>query len=235
MASAETAEDTCSEHGLELEYFCLSHDLLGCTKCIESNHKDCANVKSIGDFTKGLDNSKEYKQIQDDINEIKYISHEITDNINEREDFVKKGLSEEKETLVRLRADINNIFDCIQADIEEREFNAINKDTANIEKFTKEADQAIIELESIENKLENLKRSKELRKLFITMKRAKPKIRAIEDKLDRLVTHSKPRSLGESAHLPEVKGETEVGLIKMEEALVQFKLLMSKSSLTQQQ
>lgn len=235
MACAGNDEDMCLQHGTELAYFCQSHDQLGCQACIQANHLDCKNVKTVDELTKDVENSKEYKQMKDDINEIKYISREISDNINEREDYVKKGLSEEKETLVRLREDINNIFDCIQVNIEEKEFTAISKDSEKIEKFTTEADQAIIELESIENKLENLKRSKQFRKLFITLKSAKPQIRAIENKLDHLVTHSKPLGLSERAHLPEVKGDIEVKLIKLEEALVQFKLLISKSNLTEQE
>lgn len=229
MATDENSISECVQHPDEpIQFFCGSHDQLCCNECIETDHNDCLNVKTIEDKIKEIDQSAEYIKFQQEVNDVKSISMEVNDHLMERENIVQDGLASEKDKLEQLRADINMLFDNIRTNIEEREQNASETDSANIQRLSLQTDHALNEIESIENKAENLKRANKAKELFIWMKKAKSKLPVLENQLDTLLKSANPTHLSEKAILPEVKGGTELNLIQIEEACIQFKLTLSK-------
>ncbi|KAL4224844.1 hypothetical protein ACF0H5_015540 [Mactra antiquata] len=125
---------------------------------------------------------------------------------------------------------MNKMFDNILAHMEEKEEEALGKDMATTDALSHEADHALLDLEKIENQVENMRRSRKFRELFIKLKTAKPELLSIEKRMDKLCSES---NLGHNSGrllLPSIQGEAEIQMIKLEEACVEFKLSVTKTN-----
>ena len=142
-------------HNIIINY-CVSHDQVGCSECMLSNHRSCA-VEPIVNFASGTVDCKEYKNLLQELNEVKHQAKE-----NERKAINNKLESDKCLSVAMLdfrtfRNDINSHLDHMEKEIvnQAKDVNVEYKITmdekiSESKKVQENVDKCLKEFEAIE-------------------------------------------------------------------------------------
>ena len=156
----DSFKELCEEegHNLKLEYFCKTHNLLCCLKCISKiktknngKHHDC-QICEIEDIKNEMKN-----KLVDDIKNLEKLSFNLNESINSLEKSLEK-LNEMKEelklkiqkTFTKIKNELNNREDQLLLEVESMfETKYINED--NLKEYHKLPNKIKLSLEKYNN------------------------------------------------------------------------------------
>jgi len=193
VKSQNAVKDVCTEQCVKherkiLEYFCRTHEELGCSVCMTTQHRTCANVDYIPDVVGENDFETDLTELQKHVEslhgtvtagESKVSSLELAISVNE-----KMAVSKIKD----VRKGLKVYFD----DLEKRALKEVKdlkeSDDGNVAKVRSQLKDALNLLVSLRADVNIKKESRQYCKLFVMMKRNRSDVKKYKEDLEDILS-----------------------------------------------
>ncbi|XP_045208545.2 uncharacterized protein LOC123560416 [Mercenaria mercenaria] len=184
--------EKCSKHPTKVtEYFCQSCDILGCSACITTNHRQCQNVDHVPDIVIDLESKEEFKEFVEYVDKRITMLKERKDIINSRKSEAEEMKKQAKEDLKNQRDKINTFFDQLESEMDKK-ITAIDKNNKDTLKAA--SDRCSIlndELNKMKIVVETNRKNGQKCELFTKMKRSIVEIEKLDSQFEMLYEESK--------------------------------------------
>ncbi|XP_045176315.2 uncharacterized protein LOC123536888 [Mercenaria mercenaria] len=177
---SEECTEKCSVHKKEIiDFFCPTHESLGCNDCIILNHRTC-KIDYIPVKCADIGGSEEYRVIMEKLNE----------KMKDAEDIMKKAEVRDKEIdkchagiikeILNFRKEINERLDQLQQKIQKDADKNKSNDKIIIQIVLDECANISSDIKKLQSTLQAHKSSRQNGHLYINMKRAESKLKSDE-------------------------------------------------------
>lgn len=177
----------CPGHDEEIiKFYCSICIKFFCQLCKKNDHANCKDVKHLPQLVDHLEQGKEFKQFQKELegllNEVRNIESVIERDKESIEVISAKALSKIESTRQHLIECLNKRFQEIQAEVQTLK----QKDKTELENNSLKFSAIKEQIDSISSNVEQLQKEKNRCKLFITIKDTQSKQKGFSDFLSQL-------------------------------------------------
>ena len=146
--------DICEEHRDRiLEYYCNSHNAIGCLKCKQGVHKNCKDVDLISEVATTFISSEELKELQTNLKELLNCNTGMKNDLNRKTKAVKLQAERAKFQVRTLRKKMDKVFDDFEAKVNREIDTAKSMDEAKlleierrVEKLSKDLNDHLLKI-----------------------------------------------------------------------------------------
>ncbi|XP_052103161.1 uncharacterized protein LOC127736637 [Mytilus californianus] len=149
--SIKAIKTKCDKHGQQLNLYCPSHLMPCCDECISTSHSKCTGIKSLAGVVDKTEIDKSKESVEKDINSILHLLNKMVNNKSTNIKTGEQQCEDIKESIVKIRNQINKYLDCLEE--------KLYKETDNL--WDKEISTARDFISEVEGKKKNLKEMKE--------------------------------------------------------------------------
>ncbi|XP_045174683.2 uncharacterized protein LOC123535978 [Mercenaria mercenaria] len=183
VSTTEVFTERCMTHENEvIKFFCPTHEALGCTDCITMDHRAC-KIDYIPDKCADIGDSEEYRDIMKKLDRKVKEAEDVRNKAEVREKEIDAQYQSVLNDIAKFRKEINDRLDQLQTKITE----VANKRKSQDKQIVKEAVDTCTNISSdvkkLQTSLQDSKSSNQNGQLYITIKRAKSKIKSDEIKM----------------------------------------------------
>ncbi|XP_060561472.1 uncharacterized protein LOC132721224 [Ruditapes philippinarum] len=206
--------DICEKHkDCVLEYYCHSHDVVGCLKCKKAEHRNCKEIDLISEVASSFSSSEELNELQTTLKKLLKCNNDFKNDINRKTKDVRIQAKRAKSVVKRLRTDIDEMFDTFEKKINRSIDDIISMDETKLLNIETRVENISKDLNENILKISNYKTKGNMRQLFVTAKRAKQSVKIVSISLE---------SFGEESDIQRYQFVPEPSIVEMLQNLTEI-------------
>lgn len=177
----DSAFEACEKHAQEvIKFYCAEHELFCCGSCVALEHRACGNVEYLLEVSGRFLKSKEYKDLETDIDTLLDNTGSFKSQIIE---FAEKNETQSNQalaTLEQFRETLNSNMDLLEEKTTMQIQKSNERNAEMVENSKSISDSIEKELKDIKDELSSFQTTKQYCHLFVAAKKASQSVRRLK-------------------------------------------------------